>query len=129
MDRSRYIAGLAGPLLGLIGLSMLLNRELAPALAEQISRDLGLIVVSGGVLLVAGLAIVRAHNVWSGWQAIVTLLGWLAVIGGVIRIVMPIRLAAWAPSIVQSPGVVTGAAVFLLALGAFLTAMAYRNQI
>ena len=127
MDRSRYIAGLAGPLLGLLALSMLLNRELAPALVEQVSRDLGLIVVTGGLLLVAGLAIVRAHNVWAGWPVFVTLLGWMAVIGGVLRILMPARLAAWAPLLLQSRGVVTVACSLLLALGLFLTAMAYRD--
>ena len=127
MERSRYIAGLIGPLLGLLGLSLLLNRELAPALAEQLSRDLGLIVVSGGLLLVAGLAIVRSHNVWTGWPVLVTLLGWLAVIGGVLRILIPGRLAALAPSLVQNGGIVTGVAVLVLVLGICLTAMSYRS--
>ena len=127
MERSRYIAGLAGPLLGLLGLSLLLNRELAPALAEQLSRDLGLIVVSGGLLLVAGLAIVGSHNVWAGWPVLVTLLGWLAVIGGVLRILIPARLAALAPSLVQNGGIVTGVSVLVLVLGIYLTAMSYRS--
>ena len=127
MERSRYIAGLAGPLLGLLGLSLLLNRELAPALAEQLSRDLGLIVVSGGLLLVAGLAIVRSHNVWTGWPVLVTLLGWLAVIGGVMRILIPGRLAALAPALVQNGGIVTGVSVLVLVLGVYLTAMSYRS--
>ena len=127
MERSRYIAGLIGPLLGLLGLSVLLNRELAPALAEQLSRDLGLIVVSGGLLLVAGLAIVRSHNVWTGWPVLVTLLGWLAVIGGVLRILIPGRLAALAPSLVQNGGIVTGASVLVLVLGVYITAMGYRS--
>ena len=127
MERSRYIAGLAGPLLGLLGLSLLLNRELAPALAEQLSRDLGLIVVSGGLLLVAGLAIIRSHNVWAGWPVLVTLLGWLAVIGGVMRILIPARLAALAPALVQNGGIVTGVAVLVLVLGICLTAMSYRS--
>ena len=127
MERSRYIAGLVGPLLGLLGLSLLLNRDLAPALAEQLSRDLGLIVVSGGLLLVAGLAIVRSHNVWTGWPVLVTLLGWLAVIGGVLRILIPGRLAALAPSLVQNGGIVTGASVLVLVLGVYITAMGYRS--
>ena len=128
MERSRFIAGLIGPLLGLIGASLLLNRGLAPALAAQLSRDLGLIVVSGGLLLVAGLAVVRSHNVWSAWPALVTLLGWLAVISGVIRILLPVQLAAWAPTLVQSSAVVTGVGVLLLGLGLFLTAMSYLGR-
>jgi hypothetical protein len=45
---------------------MLFNFGSFPALAEQISRDPGLIFVSGIILFVAGLAIVRAHNIWTG---------------------------------------------------------------
>ena len=128
MDRSRYIAGLMGPFLGLLGASLVFNRELAPALADQISRDFGLILVSGGLLLVAGLAIVRSHNIWSGWPALVTLLGWLAVISGTLRILIPMRLAAWAPAVVHSSAVVMGIGFVLLGLGLFLAAMAYRSR-
>lgn len=107
---------------------MLFNRDLAPALAEQLARDLGLIVVSGGLLLVAGLAIVRSHSIWAGWPVAVTVLGWIAVISGVIRILFPVKLAAWAPSLVQSSWIVASAAGLLLVLGLFLTAMAYRHR-
>ena len=49
-----------------------------------------LIYLSGVLSLLAGLAIVIAHNRWSGgWPVIITVLGWLMVIGGVIRIVVP----------------------------------------
>ena len=128
MDRSRYIAGLAGPLLGLLGLSMLLNRDLARLLAEQLARDPALIIVSGGILLVAGIAIVRAHPVWTGWPVVVTLLGWLAVVGGALRILLPVHIAAWAPSIVANSGVVTVTGIAMLLLGLFLTAMAYGRH-
>jgi hypothetical protein len=35
--------------------------------------------------LVAGLAIVRAHNGWKeGWPVLVTVLGWFAILGGLV---------------------------------------------
>ena len=38
--------------------------------------------------MTAGLAIVLYHNVWAlDWRVIITLFGWMAVIGGAIRIV------------------------------------------
>jgi len=43
---------------------MLLNLASFPALAEQISRDPGLIFLSGFLFFVAGLAMVRTHNIW-----------------------------------------------------------------
>ena len=40
----------------------------------------------------AGLAIVLTHNVWvADWRVLITILGWLAAIGGAVRILAPQR--------------------------------------
>jgi hypothetical protein len=68
MTTSKTIAGLIGPTLVAIAAGMLLNIGSFPTLAEQVSRDPALIFVSGILLFVAGLAIVRVHNRWTnGW--------------------------------------------------------------
>ena len=77
--------------------AMFLNLGSFPGLAEQISRDPALILVSGILLLVAGLAIVRDHNRWAGgWPVLVTALGWLAIVGGLARMFFPFKLAGLA---------------------------------
>jgi hypothetical protein len=49
-----------------------------------------LFYLSGLLSLLAGLAIVNLHNMWcADWRVIVTVLGWLMTIGGIIRIVVP----------------------------------------
>src|SRR5436190_20376502 len=76
MTTSKTIAGLIGPTLVAIAAGMLLNIGSFPELAEQVSRDSALIFVSGILLFVAGLAIVRAHNRWTKeWPVLVP---WLA---------------------------------------------------
>jgi hypothetical protein len=55
-----------GPTLVAIAAAMVLNFASLPELAEQVSHDPGLIFLSGILLFVAGLAIVRVHNVWVG---------------------------------------------------------------
>ncbi|WP_331375195.1 hypothetical protein [Sinorhizobium chiapasense] len=46
--------------------------------------------LSGLLSLLAGLAIVNLHNRWQmDWRVIITVLGWLMTIGGIIRIVLP----------------------------------------
>ena len=52
MTTSKKIAGLIGPTLVAIAAAMFLNLGSFPALAEQISRDQALILVSGILLLV-----------------------------------------------------------------------------
>jgi len=129
MTTSKMIAGLIGPTLIAIAAGMLLNLGSFPALAEQISRDPGLIFVSGILLFVAGLAILRAHNIWvGGWPVLVTVLGWLAILGGLLRMLFPTRLAAIAAAVGGSTGGIIVGAVVLLVVGAFLSFKGYSHD-
>jgi hypothetical protein len=129
MTTSTTIAGLIGPTLVAIAAGILLNIGSFPALAEQVSRDPALIFVSGILLFIAGLAIVRVHNRWTnGWPVLVTVLGWLFVLGGLARMFFPTGLAAIAAGIGQFTGAIIAAAIVLLGLGAFLSFQAYRRD-
>jgi hypothetical protein len=76
MTTSKTIAGLIDPTLVALAAGMLLNIGSFPALAEKVSCDSALIFVSGILLFVAGLAVVRVHNRWTnGWPMLVTILG------------------------------------------------------
>jgi hypothetical protein len=126
---SKMIAGLIGPTLLAIAAGMLLNLGSFPELAEEISREPGLIFVSGVLLFVAGLAIVRAHKIWAGgWPVIVTVLGWLAVLSGLLRMLFPTRLATIAAEVGGSPGWTISGAVVLLVLGGFLSFKGYSRN-
>jgi hypothetical protein len=126
---SKMIAGLIGPTLIAIAAAMLLNFRSFPQLAEQISRDPGLIFLSGILLFVAGLAIVRAHNIWAGgWPVLVTVLGWVAVLGGLARMLFPTQLATMVARVGQSSGWIIAAAVVILVLGAFLSFKGYSRD-
>ncbi|MEH2512208.1 cytochrome bd-type quinol oxidase subunit 2 [Nitrobacteraceae bacterium AZCC 1564] len=129
MTTSKTIAGLIGPTLVAITASMLLNIGSFPTLAEQVSRDPAIIFVSSILLFVAGLAIVRAHNRWKyGWPLLVTVLGWLAVLGGLARMLFPTGLAAIAAGIDRVTGVIIATAIVILGLGALLSFKAYRRD-
>ena len=96
---------------------------------SQIGNDPGLIFVSGILLLVAGLAIVRVHNVWSGgWRVVVTVLGWLAVISGILRMLLPFWAASIASSLGQSSTPVIIGALVPLFVGAFLSYKAFTIE-
>lgn len=70
----------------------------------------------------AGLAIVRVHNVWSGgWRVVVTVLGWLAVTSGILRMLLPFWAASIASSLGQSSTPVIIGALVPLLVGAFLS--------
>jgi hypothetical protein len=129
MTSARTIAGLTGPTLIAIAIAMLLNLGSFPAMVEQVAHEPALIFLSGILLFVAGLAMLRVHNIWSGgWPVLVTVLGWLAVLGGLARMFFPIRLASVAAQIGQSRSLIAGGAVVLLLVGGFLSFKAYSRD-
>jgi hypothetical protein len=59
---------------------------------------------------------------------LVTVLGWLAVFGGLVRMLFPIQLAAIVAGVGQSTGLIAAGAVVLLVLGAFLSFKGYTRN-
>jgi uncharacterized membrane protein HdeD (DUF308 family) len=127
MEQSELIASLAGPTLIALAVAMVVNREAIREMTEQVTHHYAVVLLSGAVLLVAGLAIVRVHNVWSvGWPVLVTLVGWLAILSGLLRMIFPRQGVALAGHFGQSATRIAVAAAIMLAFGAFLTVKGYR---
>ena len=110
MAPTKLIAGLIGPLMAAIGIAMLLNRQAFPEMVSQLAQNYAIIFLSGALSLLAGVAIVRVHNVWTGgWPVIITILGWLLIVGGLARMWCPQegfgnRLNLWQQSDTSSCG-------------------------
>ena len=129
MTNAELIAGYAGPTLMAVAAAMLINRRaIASAFNEMTNGASGtaFIFFAGLLTLLAGLAIVRAHNVWSAeWTVLVTVLGWLAIFSGVVRIIWPDRVAGLGNRILSNENAMTAWALIVAMLGAFLTAKGY----
>lgn len=126
MAPTKPIAGMIGPLALAIGVAMLVNRQAISGMAADVARNTGLIFLSGILLLLAGIAILRVHNVWSGgWPVLVTLIGWLAVVGGLFRMWMPQLAAPIADRLGADATLIMVAGIVQIALGAFLSYKAY----
>ena len=122
MAISTYLAKLIGPIFLTIGIGMLVNGPFYRVLIGEALASHVLIYLSGVLSLLAGLAIVIAHNRWSGgWPVIITVIGWLMVIGGVIRIVVPQVVQAVAATIYTGAAAIIVAAILCVALGGFLS--------
>ena len=129
MTTSKSIAGLIGPTLVVGALAVLVNLGAWPTLVEQGFSNPALIFVSGFPLFVAGLAIVRVHNRWEGnWSVLVTIAGWLTLLGGFSRILLPTRLASIAVGAVRTTGVLPAVAIVFLVAGAFLSFKGYSRE-
>lgn len=122
MTYSKLIAGLIGPVLAAVGFAMLANQARFSMIVGQLGQDPGLIFLSGILSLLGGIAIVRVHNVWTGgWRVILTILGWLAIIGGLVRIWLPHLATPIAEAFAGSSSALMIGGLIVLVLGAFLT--------
>jgi hypothetical protein len=122
---SKSIAGLLGPTLIANGVAVLVNLNTWRSLAEQFTRDPVLIYIVGIAVFVTGLAIVQRHNVWRGWPVAVTVFGWLILVAGLVRMLFPVQLAEIAVAVVRAPGMLAGAVIVQLLIGAFFSYKAY----
>ena len=118
MQDSKRIGGLVGPTLAamLISEFPLVQPHLYDAQIPPV------VYLSGTLMFIAGLAIVRAHNRWArNWTVLVTLSGWLFLILGLFRM--------FAAGLYQRGSAHTSTTVFMVLEGillVFALIMTYR---
>jgi hypothetical protein len=123
---SIFLARLLGPLLLIGGASILLNPKAFRTLAGEVIRSVTLVYLFGFIDFAAGLAIVLTHNVWLlSWRVLITLLGWLMLIRGAIRVLIPETVMAYAAKVLRKKQVLPAAGVVTAAIGLVLCYFGY----
>jgi hypothetical protein len=126
MTTSVFLARLIGPVCLAVGLALLLNGAVYRALAQEFLDSPALIFLSGLLTMPVGLAIVLHHNIWvADWRVLITILGWLAAIGGAVRILAPQRAAAVGRTIFANPATIHTSTGVYLVIGASLCFFGY----
>lgn len=123
MPNAKQIAGLAGPTM----IAMLVSESplVQPHLYD--TQIPPVVYLSGTLMFVGGLAIIRGHNHWAcDWTALVTLSGWFFLALGLFRM--------FAAGLYQqgsantSPTVLMVLEGILLVIGLVITVQAYRRD-
>ncbi len=125
METSLLIARILGPFYIAVGLGVLINRGFFERAAQGVEESPALFYISGALAYAVGALILAFHNQWSSWPAVITLLGWLAVLKGVMRIAAPDYSRAIVARALASPNRLLGTGIFALVLGAYLSAMGF----
>jgi hypothetical protein len=86
LPRTTFLSRLIGLYLILIALSMVMHKQATVDTMTALSHNPPLLYVIGVIAVVAGLAMVLGHNVWSGglFPVLVTLAGWILLIKAVL---------------------------------------------
>ncbi len=123
---SAFIASLVGPVMVVNGAGILLNRRGYQEMIAGAARNPAVIYLAGILALIAGLVIVQVHNHWiAGWPVLVTIIGWLSIVGGIARIVLPARMAEFGERVVSRDSFMVGGAILSLLIGGLLTIKGY----
>ena len=122
-----FLGRLLGLYLVAISIGMLANRRRTLATLDDMARSGPWMLFSGMVATAAGLAVVLAHNIWSGGAlpVVVTLVGWAALLKGVALLLAPAQMAD-AYKGVGFERFFHLWLVAVLALGLWLTAMSFE---
>ena len=85
-----------------------------------------LIYLSGVLSMLAGLGVVNTHPSWTrDWRVILTIVGWLLLVGGLVRIVLPGIILKLGSTLYGSPITLLIVAIISLVLGGFLSLKGY----
>jgi hypothetical protein len=126
MQTSIFLARLLGPLLLLPGVSLFLNERGFRTMATEVVGSLTLVYLFGLIDLAAGLAVVLTHNVWvANWRVLITLIGWLLLIRGAMRILFTDTVMGYAKKFIHNKQVYPVSGAMLVILGLVLCYFGY----
>ena len=126
MHTSMLIAKLIGPILAVAGLATFVNPKAFHEMGREFLASRALIFIAGFLALLGGLAIVNTHNMWiAGWPVIITIFGWAAIIGGILRMAFPALTKSIGEAMLAREAVLRVASGVQVLLGAFLMFMGY----
>jgi putative exporter of polyketide antibiotics len=94
--RTLFLSRLIGLYCILIALSMMTHRQATVETVTALLQNPSMMLILGVVTLVTGLAMVLAHNIWSGGAlpVIVTLVGWITLIKSLFFLFLPPEMEA-----------------------------------
>lgn len=127
---SIWLAKLMGPIILLLALSMILNPRGIHEISRQFITDRPLILISGVLATLAGLSIVKLHNVWLwGWQVVITLFGWALLVGGALRVLAPGMVGSVGEEMLKWNGVTRWIGCLWAVIGAYLSYRGYASDL
>lgn len=121
MEVSIFLGRALGIYLLIVGLSMLFNYRVFFNSFQQWNEQPGVITLTAFLSIMLGILMVLVHNVWVlDWRLVITLLAWLTLIKGIIRLNFPHVVPRTMEYFHQHKSGYYGLAAFCLVLAVFL---------
>lgn len=121
MEVSIFLGRALGVYLLIISLSMLFNPRVFYNTFQQWSQQPGVITLTAFISIMLGILMVLVHNVWTlDWRIVVTLIAWLILIKGIVRLNFPHAVPKTMTYFEQHHFAYYGLAAFCLLVAIFL---------
>jgi len=128
MDLSLFLAKLLGLYSLIIAAELLIRKHEIEGAVKDFASSKGLLMFSGSISLLLGLAIVVAHPIYeANWQGFITFLGYVLVLRGIWRIAFPSRLQKKMATCFHQG--YRGIFIILLLLGVYLTYIGFNYSV
>lgn len=90
MELSLLVARILSLIYIAAGIAALSSKMNFSRILEDFERSPGLTYISGFIALIFGMVLITYHNNWvNNWTVLVTIIGWISVIKGVMLILWP----------------------------------------
>jgi hypothetical protein len=126
MQTSIFLARLIGPILLIVAVGMLISPKSFRTMAGEVVKSVTLVYLFGLIDFAAGLAILLTHNVWLlSWRVLITLIGWLLLIRGAMRILIPEKIMPYGAKMLRNKQTLPISGVVIGILGLILCYFGY----
>lgn len=121
MDISVFLAKLIGLYFLILSFLCMFRRRQVEASGKELVASKSALAVSAEISLLFGLIIAIDHSVWEyDWKGLITLLGYLMILRGVLRFGFPSFVKTWGHKMMTGKGFRL-CLLLMLAIGIYLT--------
>ncbi|MDT8299967.1 MAG: hypothetical protein RQ760_00695 [Sedimentisphaerales bacterium] len=101
-----------------VGIGIFINPGFYKKLFEDFTENTAVMYLGGVIALVVGYLILAFHNTWTmDWSVIITIVGCLAVIKGILILIQPKIIIALSKAMVQKESILKIEAIVVIILG------------
>ncbi len=121
MDISIFLAKALGLYFFILAIVMFINAQRVRTMMNEIAST-PFMFVTGLMSLIIGILLVLSHNIWAAdWKVIITIIGWLALIKGIVRLIFPEYVFSLIKKFVNNITIYYISNLIMLLLGIYLS--------
>lgn len=130
MNKSIFLARVIGLYYIITGLFMLVAYRQIDTITSSFVSQPALIILVGALTLIIGLLLVVSHNLWvKDWRVLITIIAWLTLIMGIIRLFCYAYLPTFSEGIIAHKGYMFIPLIICFIVGIYLTCKGFSSSL